>query len=77
MPQCKATNTFGGEPIQCQKALGHTSSHHHKGARRWFEVHWPNLRTCGHRFGELCACVKVRKEPITAHEAFLLLARSL
>ena len=35
-------------------------------------------RPCGHPVNSpLCACVKVRREPISAEKAFALLARSL
>ena len=32
--------------------------------------------SCGHPIGRRCACVKVRREPISETEAFALLARS-
>jgi hypothetical protein len=76
MPRCKATNTLYGDLVQCQKELGHIDFHrHHQTA--WASVSWPNTRSCGHNLDSpLCACVKVRKTPITAEYAFQLLGRS-
>lgn len=37
----------------------------------------PQTRVCGCRAdGPLCACIKVKREPITPREAWLLLSRS-